>query len=186
MRKNVDGSDPRQLTTGDTFDDGNPSITPDGKWVVYNSWKTGKWAAWRVSIDGGEPQLMLDAYAGLGSVSPDGQTVLAAYLDESSQTKPLRPALLPLGGGDPVKIFDLDIPRNFVTAGTAWTPDGKSIFYVLEDNVVSYSISGGKAKPVTDFKTRSLFDLDVSADGKRFALSRGEVINDVVLIQDFR
>ncbi len=185
-RMNIDGSDARALTVGDTFDDGNPSITPDSRWVIYNSWRTGKWAVWRVSIDGGEPEMLLNAYAGTGAVSADGQTVLAAYLDDRTQSTPLRAALLPTGGGEPVKIFDIDVPRNFAVAGTGWTADGKSIFYVSERNVNSFLIAGAKPKPVTDFKTQSLFDLAVSLDGKRFAMSRGEVINDIVLIRDFR
>jgi eukaryotic-like serine/threonine-protein kinase len=185
-RMNIDGSDARALTTGDTFDDGNPSITPDGKWVIYNSWRTGKWAAWRVSIDGGEPQMLLNSFAGIGAVAPDGQTVLSAYLDERDRSSAFRAALIPVSGGEPVKIFDMDIPRNFASAGTGWAADGKSIFYVSERNVYSLPVSGGKPRAVTDFKTQTLFDLALSFDGRRFALSRGEVINDIVLIKDFR
>lgn len=185
-RMNVDGTDARQLTTGDTFDDGNPSVTPDGKWVIYNSWQTGKWSPWKVSIDGGEPQLLLDGYAGIASVAPDGQNYLAAYVDEQKQPAPLRAAVLPISGGGPVKMFDVYIPRSYAPAGTAWSPDGKTIFYVQDRNVMSMNIADGKTKPVTNFKTETIFSLSTSADGKRFLLSRGEVINDVVLIKDFR
>ena len=185
-RMNIDGSDAIQLTTGDTFDDGNPSITPDGKWVVYNSWRTGKWAPWKVSIDGGEPQLLLDTFAGVGAVTPDGQGVLAAYLNERVKPAALRAAILPLNGGEPLKIFGFDIPRNFSAAGTGWAPDGRSFFYIADRNVYNFSLSADKPKPVTDFRNQTLFDFALSPDGKRFVLSRGEVINDVILIRDFR
>ena len=185
-RMNIDGTDAQALTLGDTFDDGNPKVTPDGKWVIYNSWQTGKWAAWRVSIEGGEPQLLLNAYAGVGAVAPDGQTALLTYLDEGTQPATLKGALLPVNGGEPVKLFDIDIPRNFTGSGTGWAPDGKSIFFVSERNVHSFPVAGGKPKAVTNFKTQTLFDLAVSLDGKQFAMSRGDVINDIVLIKDFR
>jgi Tol biopolymer transport system component len=186
-RMNIDGSDARALTVGDTFDDLNPTITPDGKWVIYNSWRTGKLAPWKVGIDGGEPQLLIDAFATVGSVSPDGQTFLAAYLDQNRQPATLRAALLPVGGGQAIKIFeDIDLPRNFAHSGTAWSPDGKTIFYVFDRNVYSFPAAGGKPKPITNFKTETLFELDASPDARRFVFSRGEVTNDVVLIRDFR
>ena len=83
-------------------------------------------------------------------------------------------------------MFDVYIPRSYAPAGTAWSPDGKTIFYVQDRNVMSMNIADGKTKPVTNFKTETIFSLSTSADGKRFLLSRGEVINDVVLIKDFR
>ena len=185
-RMNIDGSDAKQLTTGDTFDDGNPHISPDGRWVIYNSWRTGKWAAWKVSIDGGEPQILLNSYAGVGAVSPDGQGVLAAYLDERVKPAAVRAAILPVDGGEPIRIFNFDIPRSFSPGGTGWAPDGKSFFYIAGRNVYNFNLSAEKPKPVTDLKTQTLFDFAVSPDGKRFVMSRGEVINDVVLIRDFR
>jgi Tol biopolymer transport system component len=185
-RMNVDGTDARALSTGDTFDDGNATVTPDGKWVIYNSWRTGKWAPWKVSIDGGEPQLLLDAFAGVASVAPDGQTYLASYLDEQKQPAAMRAALLPINGGGPVKMFDVALPSTYASGGTSWSPDGRTVFYFQDRNVMSMNVADGKIRAATNFKTETIFNMAASSDGKRFLLSRGEVINDVVLIKDFR
>jgi DNA-binding winged helix-turn-helix (wHTH) protein/Tol biopolymer transport system component len=49
-RMGFDGSDQIQLSQGAGAN--WPSVTPDGKWVVYNT--TEDWRLWKVSIDGGE------------------------------------------------------------------------------------------------------------------------------------
>jgi Tol biopolymer transport system component len=183
---NLDGSDARQLTFGDTFDDGNPAVTPDGKWVIYNSWQTGRWSPRKVSIDGGQPEQLFEGHAAVGAVSPDGQTVLCQYLDERTQPAQWRAALFPVTGGEPVKFFELEIPRTFAEDGIGWSADGKSIYFISDTNVYALPVAGGKPKQVTDLKAESLFYLSVSSDGKRFALARGQVTDDVVLIRDFR
>ena len=46
-----DGTDVRQLTTGNFFN-GTPSWSPDGKQIVYDSQPNGKWEVWLMNADG--------------------------------------------------------------------------------------------------------------------------------------
>src|SRR5580765_4727569 len=56
-RANIDGSNLRQLTKcGDNFD---PTVSPDGKWVVYRSNCDGG-RLWRINIDGGEAKRIIN------------------------------------------------------------------------------------------------------------------------------
>jgi Tol biopolymer transport system component len=71
-RMNLDGSDQIQLTKGAAKR--NPTISPDGKWVLYDT--ADDWHLWRVSIDGGEPVRLTEYYAVHHAVSPDGKWIV--------------------------------------------------------------------------------------------------------------
>jgi eukaryotic-like serine/threonine-protein kinase len=186
-RVNIDGTEPIAITSGDTFDDETPRVTPDSKWVVYNSWRTGKFTPWKVSISGGEPIQLYGSTTAVGAVTPDGKAFIADFLDETVKPVRHKPVLMPIAGGPPLKVFEgISAPQNFVYEGTGWAPGGRELFYTPDRNVWSLPMTGGQPKPVTDFKSEVNFYLAVSPDGKRFALSRGTVSNDVVLIRDFR
>jgi hypothetical protein len=44
--------------------------------------------------------------------------------------------------------------------------------------------AGGKAEPITDFKTGRIFNFAWSRDGKRIFIVRGIINNDLVLIRN--
>ena len=48
----------------------------------------------------------------------------------------------------------------------------------------SQLLDGSAAKPVTDFKTETIFRYDWSRDGKKLARARGTVTSDVMLIKN--
>lgn len=181
-RMNVDGTEPKQLTFGDDYDDGNPHISPDGKWVIYNSWRTGKSAPWRVSIDGGESQLLYDGSAVVGPVSPDSKYVLCGVVDEQARNEAIKPALIPIEPGGRPEFLNISI--SFNPSDAKWA--GDTVYVNTGTNISRVPLKGGPAKQVTNFKTESIKQIAVSSDGKRFVISRGQIINDVVLIKDFR
>ena len=77
-RMNSDGSNQVQLTDG--YAERNAVISPDGRWVYYNTATDLK--LWKVAIEGGEPIKLIDQYALCPSVSPDGK--LVAYYQVSN------------------------------------------------------------------------------------------------------
>ena len=186
-RMDTDGGNLKQLTgeQGGRF----PQSSPDGRWVVFHSTRTGYLTAWKISIDGGEPVRLTDKWTSNPTVSPDGNLV-ACFYREDQPNAPTKVAIIPFAGGDPVKV--LDLPRQSFTsdAGLRWTPDGHALTYIVTingvSNIWSLPIDGSAAKQLTVFKTDQIFWFDWSRDGKQLALSRGTQTSDVVLIKDFR
>jgi Tol biopolymer transport system component len=67
-RIDIDGSNPKQLTTGIAAF--WPRLSPDGKWVTYTSYGSSGSNIWRVSIEGGQPVLITDKFAEQQSSPP--------------------------------------------------------------------------------------------------------------------
>jgi Tol biopolymer transport system component len=101
---------------------------------------------------------------------------------------------MPIEGGEPLKTFDL-LPNptdaeNPFSQVTRWTPDGRAVSYMDHQrgvsNVWSQLLEGGPPQQVTQFTAEKIFSFDWSPDGKRLALSRGDRVQDIVLISSFR
>ena len=173
-RMNMDGMNQTQLTNGTakTY----PAITPDGKWVLYNS--TDNWHLWRVSVDGGEPSQLTDFVATTPSVSPDGKVIACIGRNESKR----RLLILPIDGGPPVREAEF---FGWVSR-LQWMNDGKSVIYAGERSgrraIIKQSLNGGLTEEPLNLDTDELFDFGYSPDGRSFALSRGGWLNDLVLI----
>ncbi|HET6668873.1 MAG TPA: protein kinase [Pyrinomonadaceae bacterium] len=187
-RMDTDGGNLKQLTEGQG--DIIPRTSPDGRWVLFHSVRTGTLRLWKVSIDGGEPVRLTDKLTSNPTVSPDGSLVACWYRgDDQQPNTPTKVAIIPFAGGDPVKVFDIPSSVN-IAAGLRWTPDGRALNYVDTtggvSNIWTLPLDGGPPKQFTDFKTDQIFWFDFSHDGKQLALSRGTQTSDVILIRDFR
>lgn len=173
-RMNVDGLDQRQLTNGSAKT--NPTITPDGKWVLYNS--TDNWHLWKVAVDGGEPSQLTDFVASTPEVSPDGKVIACIGRNESSR----RLLILPIDGGPAVKEMEF---FGWVSR-IQWMNDGQAVIYAGERQgrraIIKQSLNGGLSEEPLNLDTDELFDFGYSADGRSFALNRGAWLNDLVLI----
>jgi Tol biopolymer transport system component len=180
-RMDIDGGNPRQITTKGWASAPDPS--PDGKWIVYESSKSGIMTIWKTSIDGGEETQLTERNTDEPVVSPDGKLIACFYYTGQS----IKLAVIPFEGGEPVYEFDLDPGIRDRTP--AWTPDGRAITYIVNrggvSNIWSQPLAGGKPVQLTDFKTDRIFSFDLARDG-RLVLSRGTTPNDVVLITGFR
>jgi Tol biopolymer transport system component/DNA-binding winged helix-turn-helix (wHTH) protein len=176
-RMNIDGTNQIKLTEGEPKN--FPTVSPDGKWVLYNS--TIDWRAWKVSIDGGEPQPVTDHICYMPSVSPDGQTIACVGGKPRSEV-----LILPVDGGQPLRSFDLG---GQVSSGTRiqWAPNGDALFFALYNNVIwtltRQPLDGGPREDLMKFED-TLFDFGFSPDGQMLAVTRGGWQHDVVLIND--
>jgi Tol biopolymer transport system component/DNA-binding winged helix-turn-helix (wHTH) protein len=175
-RMNIDGGNQLQLTdgAGKNF----PSISPDGRWVFYNT--TDDWHLWKVSIDGGEPSQLTDYIASHAGVSPDGTMIACVGRNESKREL----LVLPFEGGQPLRKFDFAAWSSRIQ----WTPDGKALIYAVEQDggtaIVKQSLNGGPPEKVADFDEDELFDFGYSFDAQFLAVTRGGWQHDVVLISD--
>jgi len=177
-RMNIDGSNQVQLTNGGGKN--FPVISPDGKWVVYNS--TDNWDLWRISIEGGEPTRVIEQPAYFPSVSPDGKMIACLGRSESKAAL----LILPFAGVQPLKTIDL-AGQNFSGTRILWTPDGQALIYGAERDgvtrLVKRSLSGGKTEEIMKFED-DLFDFGYSTDSQLLAVTRGGWQHDIVLISD--
>jgi serine/threonine protein kinase len=176
-RMDIDGSNLKQLTDGTAL--GGFALTPDGRWIIYNLWTPG---LWKVSVDGGKPEKILDAVARGAEVSPDGK--LLAYDFEDEKTKRMQIVVINFADGSPYKTFTPPVTMG----GWRWSPDSRALVYrdTIGDvsNLWRMPLDGTPATQLTDFKTDAIRYFSYSRDGKHLALSRGNIIRDAVLITE--
>lgn len=149
----VDGSDARLLVSGGT----SPSISPDGKWVVYNGDcdESGDCeGAFVIPVDGGKPHRISVPLAYV-SWSPDSGRLVGldpGLLDAEDATL----SSIDVGNGDAVTL------AQGAVYGASFSPDGKRIVYAVaqkpsRDGFIDEEIDlfitgreGGDAKQITD------------------------------------
>ncbi|HEU4583806.1 MAG TPA: hypothetical protein VFS67_36365 [Polyangiaceae bacterium] len=124
------------LTPPGTLDDG-PEYTPDGKYIYFNSVRTGTMQIWRMRPDGSEPEQITfdESNDWFPHISPDGKWIvyLAFPADMDPWTHPFYRhcyiRLMPAAGG---------VPRNiaYIYGGQGsmntpgWSPDSKRIAFI--------------------------------------------------------
>ena len=181
----IDLKDGRETRLTEGTQDFSPSFDPDGQSIVYAGIQADKTVLMKVSIHGGTPTVLTSYNADHPSVSPDGAWIACSYVPRSDQPPVL--AILPITGGPPKRTFVL--PPTATASPLAWTPDGRAVSFVNNENGVSniwqQPVSGGPAVANTHFKSGTIFNFQWSRDG-RLALSRGSEMTDAVLIKNFR
>jgi len=119
-----DGSERKQLTTNDGANF-SPVVTPDGRYIVFSTWRGDRRNLWRMNLDGSGPmQLTSGLVDSFPSVTPDSRWVIY-----SGQTG-AKPVLwkVSIDGGTPTQISD-----HVATMG-AVSPDGKSIAFTYPES----------------------------------------------------
>jgi TolB protein len=114
---NADATERKQLTANRS-NDLSPLASPDGRYVVFTSDRSGNFEIWRMDMDGSNPlRLTNSAGANMPSISPDGKWVI--YLS-STDGKIRR---VPLEGGESVELV------GGAVGVSAVSPDGKLVAY---------------------------------------------------------
>lgn len=176
-RANIDGSDMRQLTTGGN--NSQPHVSPDGKWVVYRSGNDDLGTLWRISLDGGTPARVLAKAASWPRISPDGKLIACVYGERKEKL-----AILSFEGGQPIELFDVPRLAN-LNGGPRWTPDGKAVTYRdWANGIWKQKLEGGQPSRLEGLPQQKLYSYGWSRDGKLFAFTRVEELQDIVLIRD--
>ena len=124
-RMNPDGTEQEQLT----FNSGInvfPSVSPDGKYILFSSFRQASIAIWRMDIDGRNQKRLVEiAEASPTSCSPDSKWVL--FRDAQHWWR------VPVDGGEKVPIPGYDWP--------AISPDGKSVAWLYSNETESFGIA---------------------------------------------
>jgi len=181
----IDGSAARVVTSGPGF---GADCSRTDESVIYTTFSTGGFRIWKGSADGGNDVQLIDKYALIPSISPDGKSIACFYVADSTRATKL--GIFPVEGGEPINQFDLLVNAGSGTPNVRWMPDGRAVAYIASQGGVSniwvQPIDGGPPKQLTDLTTGRIFWFDISRDGKQLALSRGTQTSDVVLMKDFR
>ena len=197
-RANPEGSDLVPLTSGEfgSF----WGCSPDGKWLYYTEQITN--GVLRIASGGGKPEPVPGAnppnsLTAQATLSPDGKTlaIFTEVLNPESKTYSDRIVLDNLDSG--VRNLDLDPALKAVfrtqgppdSAGFRFSPDGKSIAFVIEDtgvdNIWMQPVDGSKGRKLTNFNdSERIQDFRWSPDGNALALLRFSSISDVILLRD--
>ncbi|MBD0326361.1 MAG: PD40 domain-containing protein, partial [Pyrinomonadaceae bacterium] len=169
-----DGSEQKQLTF-DSRTNRYPSVSPDGRYIVFVSDRTGTDQVWRINSDGGNPQQLTNSDGStLPTFSQDGAWVLytSVAAGKPSTWK------VPTEGGTPVQVTTAQTP------GAVVSPDGKllaSSYWNEQANPQRWEIAllsyadGQVVKtleaPPTAFATEGSITLRWTADGRGLAFA---------------
>jgi TolB protein len=182
----IDGGEQRRI--GSVTVNPRPSLSADSKWIYYTDPGSRNF---RIGIEGGDP-VPVEVSAPVGAAasplppgfhepvpSPDGTMIAGHYQDRVQHSE--RIAVVPLDGSAPKLFPNVPIPMY-------WSGDGKSLLYLVTRagamNLWRQPIAGGPALQVTHFSDQTMFNGALSPDQKRWAIVRGNVSADVVLVSE--
>lgn len=181
-RMDTSGGNLKEISSGPANQ--NPRCSPDGQWVVYQALNDNG-NIWKVPIDGGTATTLSPRTGYSPALSMDGKMIAFGTVEGTVPNFRTLWLIVPSSGGDPLYTVTADVRA---TQRLRFTPDGKSLAYVVSErgvsNIWTMPLTGGAPKQLTDFKTDLIFDFAWSHDGKFLALSRGEISRDVVLLTD--
>ena len=130
----VAGGDETRLTTAKGLDVG-PEYSPDGKYIYFNSERSGTMQIWRMQFDGsGQEQITSDEFNNwFPHISPDGRwMVFLTYEREVTGHPENKNVMLRLMSLEDKKLSVL--AKLFGGQGTinvpSWSPDSKQVAFV--------------------------------------------------------
>ena len=131
----IGGGAETRLTTSPGLDDG-PDYSPDGRYIYFNSFRTGRMQLWRMRADGSQPeQLTNDAYSNwFPHPSPDGRwVVFISYFQDQGSAHPAdKDVMLRLIDTKTGQLRELTRFRG--GQGTinvpSWSPDSRAFAFV--------------------------------------------------------
>lgn len=196
-RMNADGSG-RRVLAKTAVPAPSLNVSPDGKWVVYEDLFAGSTSSgrrsvngvMRVPMDGGAATRVTEELLSLPAFSPDG-TRLAACLEDAATSRNYL-AILPAAGGPVTRASITRVSEWELSAASQvrWTPDGTALIVntVPGDraNLWIVPLDGKPMRRMTSFDEHILFAFSPLRAGKGWAVSRGDLSRDAVLISGFR
>ncbi len=120
--READGAEIEQLTVNAGTNWGQ-EVSPDGRFIVFDSDRTGDFHIWRMDADGGNPvQLTNGNGEKFAEISPDGKWVVYTAFQDWTLWK------VSIEGGAPVQI------AKSYARQSAISPDGKWIVYMASES----------------------------------------------------
>ena len=139
----LSGGEERRLTFGEGHNDG-PDFSPDGRWIYFNSSRSGLMQIWRVPAAGGAAERITHGHYGdwFPHPSPKGDKIVFISYDADVLDHPrdlhVRIRLMDMDGGNVETLFDLFGGQGTLNSPN-WAPDGDEFAYVRYFPVASAS-----------------------------------------------
>jgi Tol biopolymer transport system component len=131
----VAGGDEKRLTTAEGLDDG-PDYSPDGRYIFFNSIRTGQMKIWRMLTNGAD-QVQLTPHDDYGDwfphPSPDGKWLVFLSYHKDVEGHPANKdvvlRIMPAAGGE-VKVLAVLFGGQGTINVPSWSPDSKELAFV--------------------------------------------------------
>jgi hypothetical protein len=181
MRASFDrAGDPRVSTV---IQDGaanfHPTLSPDARWLAYDSDRDGIRGVYVAHADGRDPQRVSgDAYAAVPRWSPDGRT-LAFIRAESRHSRVWNVWILDLTTRTMTRVSRHTVGQAW---GPSWFPDANRLAYSVEDRLVIADLHSGATRVTqSPVRGRLVRTPAVSPDGQSIVF---QVSHDGVWLLD--
>lgn len=175
----VKGGQEKRLTDAPGLDDG-PEFSPDGKYIWFNSVRTGRMQVWKMRKNGKEQTQMTfdeDMNSWFPHISPDGKKVVyIAYhdyeVDPGSHIADLNVQLrmIPASGGDPKVLVEFFGGQGSINVNS-WSPDSKKFAYI------SYRLKEELEAPRKKMNVQLYSLRSLIGTPERFAQNHGYVLS---------
>ena len=176
----ADGGHPRWLDLG-PHENGVPSWSRDGKWIYFESDRTGRYEIWKVLSSGGQAEQVTESGGFFALESVDGKTLF--YTKAESRT-PL--FAKPVAGGPERKVLDyVGKCRDFGVFEDGIYYCGRSERFKIP--LLFHQFSDGTSRLISTLEEGLSNGLTVSPDRKTILYTRSATHGaDLMLIENFR
>ena len=161
---------------------GAAAWSPDGRWIVVGGSEAGVHGLFKIPIDGGAPERIVDGEALNPVWSPDGSMIVYA----GPQVEAITPLLAVRDDGTPVELPDISLLVHGERA--RFLPDGSGLVYMSgalrSQDFWLLDLATMESRRLTLLdQGAAMRTFDVTPDGKRIVFDRSSENSDIVLIE---
>jgi Tol biopolymer transport system component len=171
-----------QLLTDKVDARGSAAWSPDGKWIVTGGYVAGVEGLFKIPVDGGPPERIVDGEALNPVWSPDGGLIVYT----GAQVNVVSPLLAVRPDGSPVELPNIEVFRW--GERMRFLPDGSGLVFMRGHGPVQdfwlLDLASMKERRLTELGgADAMLNFDITPDGKQIVFDRLSEESDIVLIE---